>query len=293
MLTVGLAHWEETASRIQGPLETRGIDVEHISITEDVTNITGSVEFPDVDVGLFYPGRIPEGGVLTALLDIPWVNGREEIQRSRSKAETIARLDRADIPVPETTLVSNPADESAVRDAFEDLGTPVVVKPNSTTRGLGVLKVEDSDSLSGVADYLDLIHDNPVARDRTYLLQEFLPEARDIRVMVIDGTVVGAVERRIPTDVRSRGRWKHNVHRGATATGIDPPRDVKSLARRAAEVMDIPILGVDVLVTPDRTVVSETNARPTIDDAAKYKTDFYDAFEAVLRRTATDSNSEK
>ncbi|MFB6110100.1 MAG: RimK family alpha-L-glutamate ligase [Halodesulfurarchaeum sp.] len=286
MLTVGLAHFEETAERIQEPLRERDIAVKHVSITEDVTDLTGSTTLPDVDVGLFFPGRIPEGGVLTALLDIPWVNGREAVLRSRNKAETIARLEGADLPVPETTVVSNPADESAVAAAVDRLGTPAVLKPNSTTRGVGILKVRDPDSLSGVTDYLELIHEFPVTRDRTYLLQEYLPEARDVRVMVIDGEVVGAVERELPDESRSAGRWKHNVHRGATARGIDPAPEIQALARRTAAVMDVPVLGVDVLDSPERTVVSETNARPTIDAASKYDPDFYDRLAELLCRTA-------
>ena len=286
MLTVGLAHWEETAERIEAPLRERDVEVKHVSITEGVTDLTGSSDLPDVDVGLFFPSRIPEGGVLTALLDIPWVNGREAILRSRSKAETFARLANADIPVPDTTIVSNPADEAAVATAFDRLGAPVVLKPNSTTRGVGVLKVEDPDSLSGVTDYLDLLHEFPITRDRTFLLQEYLPEARDVRVMVIDGEVVGAVERELASSARADGRWKHNVHRGATARGIDPSEKIRDLARKAAAVMDIPLVGVDVLETPERTVVSETNARPTIDDASKYDADFYDELAALLRRTA-------
>ena len=286
MLSVGLAHWEETAERIEEPLRERGIAVKHVSITEDVTDLTGETTLPEVDVGLFFPSRIPEGGILTALLDIPWVNGREAILRSRSKAETFARLAKADIPVPDTTVVSNPADEAAVADAFDRLGAPAVLKPNSTTRGVGVLKVEDPDSLSGVTDYLDLLHEFPITRDRTFLLQEYLPEARDVRVMVIDGEVVGAVERELPSGSRENGRWKHNVHRGATACGIDPNPEIRELARKIADVMDIPFLGVDVLETSNRTVVSETNARPTIDDASKYDEHFYDELAALLRRTA-------
>ncbi|MFB6149067.1 MAG: RimK family alpha-L-glutamate ligase [Halobacteriales archaeon] len=286
MLNVGLAHWEETAERIRDPLAERGIQVEHLSITESVTDLTGPTALPDVDVGLFFPGRITEGGVLTALRDVPWVNGREAILRSRSKAETIARLSAADVPVPETTVVSNPADRSAVAAAFDRIGAPVVVKPNSTTRGLGVCKVNDPDSLFGVLDYLELIHEFPVTRDRTYLLQEYLPEARDLRVMVMDGEVVGAVERSLPDEARSAGRWKHNVHAGAEATGIDPDPETRALAERVADVMDIPLVGVDVLQTPDRTVVSETNARPTIDEASKYEDGFYDRFAALLRETA-------
>lgn len=286
MLTVGLAHWEETAERIEAPLHSRDIAVEHVSITEAVTDLTEPTALPEVDVGLFFPSRVPEGGVLTALLDIPWVNGREAILRSRSKAETSARLAAADLPVLDTTFVSNPADEEAVGAAFERIGTPVVLKPNSTTRGVGVLKVTDGDSLSGVTDYLDLLHEFPITRDRTYLLQEYLPDARDIRVMVIDGDVVGAVERELSSDARADGRWKHNVHRGATARGIDPSSRVRELAKSAASVIDIQIVGVDILETDDRTVISETNARPTIDDASKYEADFYDQFAALLRRTA-------
>jgi ribosomal protein S6--L-glutamate ligase len=286
MLTAGLAHWEETAERIRDPLAERGIRVEHLSVTESVTDLTGQTALPEVDVGLFFPGRIPEGGVLTAIQDVPWVNGREAILRSRSKAETIARLSAADVPVPDTTVVSNPADRSAVAAAFERIGAPVVLKPNSTTRGLGVLKVDDPDSLFGVADYLELIHEFPVTRDRTYLLQDYLPEARDLRVMVMDGEVVGAVERSLPADARSAGRWKHNVHAGAEATGIEPEPAVREMAERVADVMEIPLLGVDVLQTPDRTVVSETNARPTIDDASKYDEGFYDRLASLLRETA-------
>ena len=290
MLTVGLAHWEETAKRINDPLRERGLAVTHVSVTEAVTDLKGETDLPEIDVGLFFPSRIPEGGVLTALLDIPWVNGREAILRSRSKAETFARLAKAGIPVPDTTVVSNPADEAAVAAAFDRLEAPVVLKPNSTTRGVGVLKVEDPDSLSGVTDYLDLLHESPITRDRTYLLQEFLPDARDVRVMVIDGEVVGAVERELPAGSRDDGRWKHNVHRGATARGVDPSAEIRDLARETAAVMDIPIVGVDVLETPDRTLVSETNARPTIDDASKYDESFYDDLASLLRRTADQSS---
>lgn len=287
MLKVGLAHWEETAARIEAPLEARGIAVEHITITEAVTPLTKPAELPDVDVGLFFPSRVPEGGVLTALLDIPWVNGREAILRSRSKAETIARLEAEDIPVPETVLVSNPVEKANIAAAVETLGTPIVVKPNSTTRGQGVLKVSEPDSLFGVTDYLELLHEYPVTRDRTYLVQEYLPGAQDIRVMVIDGEVVGAVERKLPAEARSEGRWKHNVHSGASAKGITPSEESCRLAERTAEIMDIPLLGIDILETSDRKMVSETNARPTIDDAEKYKSGFYDRLASLLQERAS------
>lgn len=288
MLTLGIAHVAETADRIRDPLAARDIAVEHISLTGTVTDL-GNAPTQDVDVGLFFPSRLVEGGVLTARLGIPWVNGRDAVSRSRSKAETVARLEAADVPVPETMYISDPVDQEALAAAFESLDPPVVIKPNSTTRGQGVLQVDDLDSLLGASDYLDLLHQFPGTRDRSYLLQEYVPQATDIRVMVIDGDVVGAVKRSLPESARDAGRWKHNVHRGAEATAIDPPEPVRKLAERTADVLDIPVLGVDVLKTADRVLVLETNARPTIDEESKYDAQFYDRLADAIRKRAPDN----
>jgi len=155
-----------------------------------------------------------------------------------------------------------------------------VVKPNSTTRGVGVTKVHDADSLSGVTDYLELVHDYRATGDKSYLVQEFLPDAADYRAMVLDGEVVGAVQREAPDG------WKHNVHRGASADGVELPPELRDLALDAAAALDVDFLGVDLLVTDDRAVVNETNARPTIDDEAKYESGFYDRLAALVERTA-------
>lgn len=288
MLRLAVVNRAETFERMADPLAARGIDARHITVTETVTPLSSdhSVSSTEFDVGFVYPGRLTEGGVLDALLDVPWLNSRAAILRSRNKASVIARLDAAGISVPETVLVSNPADDDAVEAAVDRFEAPFVVKPTTTTRGIGVAKVHDRDSLSGVTDYLDLVHDFRATGDKTYLLQEYLPGARDVRAMVLDGTYVGAVERRLPDDRTAEGGWKHNVHRGAKATPTDLDAETQALTEAVADVLDIDFLGVDLLVTDDRTVVSETNARPTIDEATKYETDFYDRLAAVIKDTA-------
>lgn len=279
MLSLAVATNAETLSRIRGPLADRGIEVEYVPYRERTLSVTDPPFSPgDFDVGLVYPGRLMEGGVVDALLDIPWVNGRDAVLTSRNKSAVIARLSRAGVDVPETVLVSNEVDDAAVADAFSAFEPPVVVKPNSATRGVGVTKVSDLDSFLGVTDYLALVHEFPATADKSYLVQEFLPDARDYRVMVLDGAYAGAVER------RADDGWKHNVHRGARATGVEPPERVKSLAERAADVLDIPFLGVDVLDTGDRTVVNETNARPTVDEETKYEPGFYDRLAELVKR---------
>ncbi|MFA1610235.1 ATP-grasp domain-containing protein [Halobellus rubicundus] len=284
MLRLAVTTAAETFERMREPLADRGIAVEHLQASERAVDLTEPPD-RDVDVGFVYPSRLMEGGVVDGKHGIPWVNGRDAVATSRNKAGVIAALAGADVPVPETKLVSNPVDEEEVLAAASDLDFPVVVKPNSTTRGVGVAKAPDLDSLLGIVDYLNLVHDYRATGDKSYLLQEFLPDARDYRVMVLDGEVVGGVERRLPADAHSAGRWKHNVHRGASARRIDVPGELRDLAVETADVLGIDYLGVDILVSDGRAVVSETNARPTIDDG-KYEAGFWDRLAGVIERTA-------
>ena len=287
MLTLAVATNAETYERMGDPLSARGIDVGHVQAKERAIPLSEN-PFDDFDVGFVYPTRIMEGAVADAYLDVPWVNDREAILRSRNKADVLTRLGRADVPVPETVMVSNPAEEADLVAAFERLGPPVVVKPNSTTRGVGVAKAHDLDSFLGICDYLSLVHDYRATGDQSFLVQEVIADATDYRAMVVDGEYVGAVERRLPADASQAGRWKHNVHRGAVAEGVALPDELRALAERAAQILDIPYLGVDLLVSDDRAVVNETNARPTIDSATKYEDGFWDQLAARIRATARD-----
>jgi ribosomal protein S6--L-glutamate ligase len=281
MLRLAMTTDAETFERVSDPLADRGVEVGHVPT--DGRTFALDEPLGEFDVGLVYPSRLAEGGVVDALLDVPWVNDREAVLRSRHKGEALARLARAGVPVPESVVVSNPVDDAALETAAERVGSPVVVKPNSTTRGTGIAKVEDVDSLLGVSDYLSLVHDYRATGDKSYLLQEFLPDARDYRAMVVDGRCVGGVERRLPDDARADGRWKHNVHRGAHAEGVALSDDLRAVAEDAAAALGVDYLGVDLLVTDDRVVVGETNARPTVDDAAKYDEGFYDDLAALVR----------
>ena len=300
MLRLAMTTDAETFERVREPLADRGIDVGHVRAKERALRVSGGeddgepsgsaatdpAEFEGFDVGLVYPTRLMEGAVVDERLGVPWVNDRGAVVTSRNKAGVLATLSAAGLPTPKTTLVSNPVDESVVVDAAEEFSYPVVVKPNSATRGVGVATATDLDSLLGVVDYLNLIHDYRATGDKSYLIQEFLPDARDYRAMVVGGAYAGAVERELDDDALAAGRWKHNVHRGATARGVDLDDEARDLAERAAEALGIDYLGVDLLAAGDRLVVNETNARPTVDAATKYEDGFYDRLAALIRRTA-------
>lgn len=296
MLTLAVASQSETFERIREPLAARDIRVRHLRARERAVPLA-STSAPwssgDFDVGFVYPSRLMEGGVVDAVLSpganqFPWVNDREAVLTSRNKAGVLAALSGAGLAVPQSVLVSNPVDEDVLQKVFHRFDPPVVVKPNSTTRGVGVAKVDDLDSFLGVADYLGLVHDYRATGDKSFLVQEFVPNARDFRVMVLDGECVGAVERQLPAEARASGQWKHNVHRGANASKTAVSDSIRNLAESTARVLDIPLLGVDFLVADGRTVITETNARPTIDEESKYEDGFYDRLAALIRSRAAD-----
>ena len=284
MLSLAVTTDAETRERITAPLAERGVDVTYVPTAERTIRL--DADLGSFDAGFVFPPRVAEGGVASELLGVPWVNGREAVLRSRHKGETLARLRRAGLPVPESVVVSDPVSEADLAAAFERFDPPVVVKPNATTRGIGVAKATDLDSFLGVCDYLDLVHDYQATGDKSFLVQEYLPDARDYRAMLVDGEYVGAVERRLPDDALAAGQWKHNVHRGAEATGVDLGPELRELAEAAATAAEIDWLGVDLLVTDERAVVNETNARPTVDTATKYDGGFYDELAGLIKRTA-------
>ncbi|AFZ72865.1 ATP-grasp domain-containing protein [Natronobacterium gregoryi] len=293
MIDLAVANDQETFERMRDPLEERGIRVHHVPASERVVDLTEPPWGPDeYDVGFVYPGRLMEGGVADALLEIPWLNDHETVSTSRNKAEVLARLERDGLPVPKSVYVSNDVSEGELAEVFERFEPPVVVKPNSTTRGVGVAKAHDLDSFLGICDYLSLVHDYRATGDRSFLVQEYVPNATDYRVMVLERECVGAVERRLPDEAIAEGQWKHNVHRGAEATGVDLPAEHRRLAESVAEALEIPFVGVDLLETADRLVVNETNARPTIDEATKYESGFYDRLASGIRTRADTERNE-
>jgi ribosomal protein S6--L-glutamate ligase len=276
-LRLGVATQGPTYERLQAPLAAAEISV----VPLDSAGVTLSLSEPEVpafDVGFVYPPRFGTAAVIDAVRAVPWVNDRATVARSRNKAATLAAL--ADVvPVPPTVIAAAPRDREAVAAAADELGYPLVLKPTVATQGIGVTRVADRDALEGVLDYLDAIHRFPPTGEKSVLLQAFLPDATDIRVMVIDGTAVGAVERYGPG-------WKHNVHRGAAVRSVPVDGEIRTVAETVAQTLAIDYVGVDLLRSDGVVYCSETNARPTIDDPALYEGDLFARLIRLIRRVA-------
>ncbi|OJU23080.1 MAG: RimK family alpha-L-glutamate ligase [Sphingomonas sp. 66-10] len=179
------------------------------------------------------------------------VNGPAAIERVADKLHSLQSLSRAGLPIPRTILGKFPLDAALVE---RELGFPVIVKTLKGTRGAGVLKCENRSQFEDLAGLLESAH-----AQADFVLQHYIraSHGRDVRVLVVGGRVVAAMERRSLT-----GNFKSNVSLGGAAVAYNPPHDMAELAIRAAETLDLDVTGIDILFDEDGYRICEANSAP-------------------------------
>jgi gamma-F420-2:alpha-L-glutamate ligase len=184
-------------------------------------------------------------------MGVAMVNGPTAIEDTADKLHTLQILSRAGLPIPKTILGKFPVDVNLVE---RELGFPVVVKTLKGTRGMGVLLCADRMQFNDLANLLDGA--NPGA---DFIFQQYIAAShgRDVRVLVIDGTAVAAMERR-----SSDGSFKSNISLGGYAShfALTPP--MAQLAVNVATALKLDVAGVDILFDTDGYRVCEANSSP-------------------------------
>lgn len=176
------------------------------------------------------------------------VNSPRSLECAVDKYLTTARLQEVGLPVPRTIVCEHEDDAMA---AFEQLGRDVVVKPLFGSEGRGIVRVSDPDLAHRT--FRTLMRLNAVL----YLQQFVDHEGYDVRVLVLNGRVVGAIRRSSPDDFRT------NVSRSGVAQSHEFTDREAEFAVRAAAATGAYIAGVDLLY--DRAgncFVIEVNAVP-------------------------------
>ena len=179
------------------------------------------------------------------------INGSQAIESVADKLHTLQILSRNGLPIPKTILGKFPVDVDLVE---RELGFPVVVKTLKGTRGAGVVLCNDRLQFNDLADLLD-----GAKSGADFLFQQYISAShgRDVRVLVVDGKAVAAMERR-----SSDGSFKSNISLGGHATRFDLPRDMAELAIRVAAALDLDVAGIDILFDTDGYRICEANSSP-------------------------------
>jgi len=174
------------------------------------------------------------------------LNSPRTIERTVDKFWTSAILEQCGIPTPQT-IVCDSAEEATA--AFRMLGD-VIVKPLFGSMGLGMVRVDNEEMAYRVFRTIEQI------RGVYYLQRTIEHDGVDVRAFVVDGRVLGAIERRADG-------WRTNLSRGGAARSITLPDQLSGLAVRAAAAVGADYAGVDLLTATDGTVyVLEVNGIP-------------------------------
>ncbi len=191
------------------------------------------------------------------LMGVYPLNESVAIGRSRDKLRSMQLLAEAGVGLPVTAFAHDPKQTDQVIEMVG--GAPVVIKLLEGTQGIGVVLAETHNSARSVIEAFRGANVN-------ILVQEFIKEAgnSDIRVIVVGGRVVAAMERS-----GAAGDFRSNLHRGGSSRSIKISPEERSTAVRSAKRLGLNVAGVDLLRSNHGPVVMEVNSSPGLEGIEK------------------------
>jgi len=122
----------------------------------------------------------------------------------------------------------------------ESWNFPVIIKGSGGDRGTRVFK---ADSLEELEILVKDLRKTETEEGKRYMLQEYIANDGDYRVLVLGDKVLGVMKRFANQD---SSEFRNNYSAGGSVEVADLPEEVKKLAVRAAKVCGLVIAGVDV-----------------------------------------------
>ncbi|MEC9364593.1 MAG: 30S ribosomal protein S6--L-glutamate ligase [Pseudomonadota bacterium] len=187
------------------------------------------------------------------MMGVYTLNESVAITRARDKLRALQLLARRGVGMPATAFAHSPDDTDGVIGLVG--GAPLVLKLVEGTQGQGVVLAENPQAARSVIDAFRGL-------DAYFLVQQFVAEAgnADIRALVVGGKVVAAMRR-----TAKAGDFRANLHRGGSAEPVKLTTDERRAAVRAARIVGLNVAGVDLLRTPQGSMVIEVNASPGLE----------------------------
>ena len=136
---------------------------------------------------------------------------------------------------------------------------PVILKGSSGDRGMNVFKIDNIKQLEAKVRELRRIE---IEGGKRYMLQEFIPNDGDLRILVLGDKVLGAMKR---TSQNFKKEFRNNYSVGGKVEVVEIPESIKKLAVKAAKVCGLLVAGVDVVYRDNdinKPVVWEVNKGP-------------------------------
>ncbi len=196
-LTGGYMTFEGGIRRMHNKKDPKGFEI----TSDTVAVIRGSITRKDSWMDIV--STLEKDGICV-------VNSRQCISICADKYRTYLKLADYSINQPNTALIT---DAEKSKEAFEKLNSkyPIILKTLRGSKGVGVLFVESEKGLDSLCQVL-----YKQDEDADLLLQEFIPNEYDVRVLVLGGKVLANMKRPV-----IEGDFRSNVSQGSEPVKID------------------------------------------------------------------------
>ena len=175
------------------------------------------------------------------------------------KAWQMLVLEKAGIEVPKTIYGSLwYLYEQMVNSQNSDFQFPVIIKGSGGDRGTRVYKADNLEELEKLVRDL---RKSETEDGKRYMLQEFIPNDGDFRVLVLGDRVLGVMKR----SSQNKEEFKNNFSAGGKVEVADLPKEIKQLSVKAAKACGLAVAGVDVAFRDfdvKKPVIWEVNKGP-------------------------------
>lgn len=187
------------------------------------------------------------------MMRVPTANDSQAIARARDKLRSLQLLSRAGIGLPVTGFAHSTKDINGLIDVVGK--PPYIIKLLEGTQGVGVVFAETRKAAESVIAAFRLL-------DANILVQRFVAEAggADVRVFVVDGKVVAAMER-----IAAEGEFRSNLHRGGKARAVELSDNEIESSIAATHTLGLDVAGVDLLRSSEGPLIIEVNASPGLE----------------------------
>lgn len=174
----------------------------------------------------------------------------QALTRSRDKLQSLQIMARSGVGMPKTVFTNYSAEVRKIIDSVG--GAPLIVKLLEGTQGVGVMLAPTFQAAESI---IQAFH----SMKSRVIVQEYIEEAKgeDIRALVVDGKVVGAMKRK-----GKEGEFRSNLHRGGAGELIELSDKERRTALVAADAMGVSVAGVDLLQSNRGPLALEVNSSP-------------------------------
>ena len=190
-------------------------------------------------------------------MGIPVTTSAFGLVHSRDKFRAGQFLASKGIAVPKTLSF---ASQRNIDDAIRGVGGyPFILKNLKGTQGKAVFLINDVDKAHRkLGKY--------IRKRKPFLIQEFIKESKgsDLRCFVVGGKIVGAMRR-----VAANGEFRANIHAGGRGEAVKLTNEECEMAINAAQLLQLPIAGVDILRSDKGPLLLEVNSSPGLQGIEK------------------------